>query len=97
MAVGKRQKVVNTRQQSVAIVLPDDKRQVDAQGVVARLRRPAEFAVDGFGIEGLLLPDIRPVHRRRRQIVKPAQPPFLLIPRLRLFFAPLLFHRRLTY
>ena len=54
-------KPVDARHQPVAVMLPDDKRQVDAQGVVARLRRPAQFAVDGLGIEGLFLPDIGPV------------------------------------
>ncbi|SAI96515.1 Uncharacterised protein [Enterobacter cloacae] len=95
--VGNRQKAVDARHQAVAVVLPDDKRQVDAQGVIARLRRPAQLALDGGGIEGLFLPDIGPVHRRRRQIVKPAQPAFLLIPRLCLLPAPLLFHYASSY
>ena len=97
VAVGNGQKLVDTRYQAVAIVFPDNKRQVDAQGVVARRRRPAQFAIDGVGIESLLLPDIGPVHCRRRQVVKPAQPPFLLIPRLRLRFTPLLFHYASSY
>ena len=97
VTVGNRQKAVDTRHQPVAVMLPDDKRQVDAQGVIARLRRPAQLALDGGGIEGLFLPDIGPVHRRRRQIVKPAQPAFLLIPCLGLLPAPLLFHYASSY
>ena len=97
VAIGNRQKAVDARHQPVAVVLPDDKRQVDAQGVIARLRRPAQLAVNRPGVEGFCLPDIGPVHRRRRQIVKPAQPALLLIPRLCLLPAPLLFHYASSY
>jgi hypothetical protein len=43
-------------QSSIAIVLPDNKRQIDPQLVIADLLRPAEFLIDGFGIKGFALP-----------------------------------------
>ncbi|MNN99548.1 hypothetical protein D3C81_2192200 [compost metagenome] len=56
MAFGDTQKALDAHQQSIAIVLPDDKRQVDAQLVIADLLRPTEFLIDGFGIKGFALP-----------------------------------------
>ncbi|MNE73219.1 hypothetical protein D3C80_1692160 [compost metagenome] len=92
MTGGNRQKLINARQQTLTIILPDDKRQVDTQLVIARVVRPAEFLIDGRRIKGVALPQFRPVHRRTRQIVKSANPALLPAPRCRLFCAPLLFH-----
>jgi len=50
MVFGDTQKALNAYQQSIVIMLPDNKRQIDPQLVIA------EFLIDGFGIKGFALP-----------------------------------------
>src|SRR5688572_17146257 len=95
MTTGNTEKLIDARQQTVAIGLPDDKRQIDTQLVIARFLCPAEFLINHRRIKSFTLPQFGPVNRRARQIIKSANPALLLTPRSRLFPAPLLFHSSL--
>ncbi|MNS21450.1 hypothetical protein D3C72_532110 [compost metagenome] len=91
------EELLDAGDQAVAIVLPDDKRQVGAQGVVAQRTGPAQLLTDGGGIEGLGLPHLGPIDRGAGQIVEAQQPGLLVIPGVGLLDRPLLYrHRNLS-
>ncbi|MNX81063.1 hypothetical protein D3C86_1127390 [compost metagenome] len=56
--------------QAITIMLPDNKRQIGAQGVVAQFAGPGQLLLDDGGIEGLGLPHLGPVDRRTGQVVE---------------------------
>ena len=61
----------------------------DAHRVEAEVLRPAEFAVDGLGVEGFLLPHLHVVDRGAGQEIAADQPRLLAVPRPRFRGGPL--------
>ena len=75
------------------ILLPEQVVQEDAHGVHADAFGPAQFAVDGGGIEGIGLPHLEFVDRGGGQKVRAHRPGLLGIPGIGLGLGPALLRR----